>query len=283
MDESADGMRKRRRVLDPEDFRRRDTAELHLAPASAPSVSTGFDSLDKAMPGILLKSQVTELVGPPATGKTALCCAASARAAQCGHVLFIETKAANIAERVRQFLHADNRTHHTVSTKAQGNIRIVDIGSIDELLDLLLGVLELNREAGAGLEMLVVDSFADLAASRVHGHPRENGLVAAASRLLTQVATRWQCCVLFTNTTVGGGSQPFKPALKATYGPATPHRILSLSRVQTDPSSKEMIKERTHTGRRSQSETGFVVFRLRCIDLPSPPVIQICSQDYDYP
>lgn len=222
---------------DPEAFRI-DTSEACGLQAPAHSragdLRTGLGSVDLLLRGS--SSQVIEVVGPPASGKTALCCGASAQAAQLGPVVYIDTKAADIAQRVRSLVDADQRMHAGAAAKARSNIFLVGgITSMEDLLDTLVSVLE----KGCGdsrLRLLVIDCFADLAAPHVHSHPRETGLVSATSRLLSNISTKWDCCVLAVNTTVRGDIGGDKPALKATYGPMVPQRCLSLNRSPAAPS-----------------------------------------------
>jgi|EP01047_Picozoa_sp_COSAG01_P049864 hypothetical protein len=211
--------------LEPEDFRLDTAAPLPLCPLEAPHVPTGISELDRGDICWLPRSQVVEIVGPPACGKTFMCCAASSCAARCGPVVFLETKAVDVAGQFRGLL-SRARVDPAATRRVLGNIHVLRPENMEELLDILFALLE-KGVGEQGLGMLVVDSFADLASSRVHGHPRENGLVATAARLLPELARKWEACVLFTNTTVGGG----KAALKAVYGPTTPHRRLNLETV----------------------------------------------------
>ena len=223
MDETAAAAR--RRHVDPERFRVAIPATLRPPPNLQPRLRTGHAGVDAALPGGGLPlRQVVEVVGPPASGKTTLCCAASAQAAGAGAVLYIETRGADIAAKLQSEL-ADKGADAAVAARVLGNVVVADVHTMDELV-LLLGELLERGGLGAGaapLQLVVVDCFADLAVSRVHAHPRETGLVCAAARLLAQVAQQLGSCVLTTNTTVRGeGAEPHKAALKATAGPSAP-------------------------------------------------------------
>ena len=220
----SDARDRARSRCDPEQYRVPTGPAIPLA-----YLPTGVAQVDSALPGGGLPLQrVVEVVGPPASGKTTLCCTASAQAAADGSVLFVETRGADVAERLQQIASAAN------AAQVLDNVRVADVHTMDELLLLLGELLEQGGlRAGVGgaqlpLRLLVVDCFADLANSRVHAHPRETGLVCATTRLLAQVAQQLGSCVLTTNTTVrGDGAELHKAALKATAGPSAPQlRVL---------------------------------------------------------
>ena len=225
--DAADAAQAARAPPDPEACRVAATV-LHAPPARQPRLPTGLPAVDGALGGGLPPHQVVEVVGPPASGKTTLCCAASAQAAARGTVLFVETKGASVAERLQQRVAPQQGQQHVL-----GNVRVADVHTMDDLLLLLTQLLD-TLEGGAdeaGLQLLVIDCFADLALPRVHAHPRETGLVCAATRLLPQIAQRLGGCVLLTNSTVRGDSEsePHKAALKAIAGPSAPQLRLVLS------------------------------------------------------
>ena len=79
------------------------------------------------------------------------------------------------AERLQQRVAPQQGQQHVL-----GNVRVADVHTMDDLLLLLTQLLD-TLEGGAdeaGLQLLVIDCFADLALPRVHAHPRETGLDA---------------------------------------------------------------------------------------------------------
>ncbi len=213
---------------DPELFRVQTDV---LAPLAY--LPTGIAHIDAVMPGGGLPLQhVVEIVGPPASGKTRLCCAASLEAAAGGSVLFIETRAANVVEQM-QLTGGSKSTPEVLA-----NVHIADVHTMDDLVSILSELLEQGGLVSAPrlpLRLLVVDCFADLAVPRVYAHPRETGLVCAAARLLAQVAQQLGSCVLTTNTTVRGeGPELHKAALKATTGLSAPQMRVMMSKCPTN-------------------------------------------------
>jgi predicted ATP-dependent serine protease len=213
---------------DPELFRVQTDVLSPLA-----YLSTGIAHIDAVMPGGGLPLQhVVEIVGPPASGKTRLCCAASLEAAAGGSVLFIETRAANIVEQMQL------TGKSTPAPEVLANVHIVDVHTMDDLVLILSELLEqggLASEPRLPLRLLVVDCFTDLAVPRLYAHARETGLVCAAARLLAQVVQQLGSCVLTTNTTVRGeGPELHKAALKATTGPSAPQMRVLMSKCPTN-------------------------------------------------
>lgn len=219
---------------DPELFRVQTDL---LAPLA--HLSTGVAHIDAVLPGGGLPLQhVVEVVGPPASGKTRLCCAACVEAAAGASVLFIETRGTNVTEQFQQ------TEGSPPAAEVLANVHVMDVHTMDDLVSILSELLEqggLRSAPQLPLRLLVVDCFADLAVPRVHAHPRETGLVCLAARLLAQVAQQLGSCVLMTNTTVRGeGPELHKAALQATTGPSTPQlRVLMSKR----PASHEFYAQ----------------------------------------
>lgn len=210
-------------------------------------LSTGITDVDAVLPGGGVPlHHVVEVVGPPASGKTRLCCAACVTAADVGEVLFIETRGADVSQQLRQTVGPER------AAEVLPNIVIADVHTMEGLVSILSDLLERGLADTAGatrlpLRLLVVDCFADLAVPRVHAHPRETGLVCAATRLLAQVAQQLGCCVMTTNTTVRGeGAELHKAALRATTGPSAPQLRVLMQRQGSDHFCAQVIDSVDH-------------------------------------
>ncbi|KAK3084220.1 hypothetical protein FSP39_010227 [Pinctada imbricata] len=175
--------------------------------ASSSILSTGSSSLDKLLDGGLYTSEVTEVAGEIAAGKTQLCLTAAVSA--CGDsrqsVLYIDTCGGFVAERLAEI--AENRYGTQFAEKMLQSIhclQIFDIYSLMEALeDVRMAIVKKTDCFYRNLRLLIVDSVASVIYPVLGGQQTDgHALMVHLALKLKQLASEFSMAVLVTNNVV---------------------------------------------------------------------------------
>ncbi|XP_038058675.1 DNA repair protein RAD51 homolog 4-like [Patiria miniata] len=218
-------------------------ADLHDDVMSSVAIlSTGCSSLDELLDGGLYTSELTEITGGPATGKTQLCMTTAASVATTAqqNVLYIDTNGGFSSQRLQDIMAARGNTDKIMAAAFQ-RLRCARTFDLFELLS-LLEMTKSSMDSGsdafyASLKLVVVDSVTAVVAPVLGGQQTEgHGMMIHLARSLKALAVEYSVAVLLTNNQVRGDGTQRKPALGRTWS-HVPHCRLLLTHDRSDDAS----------------------------------------------
>ncbi|XP_022729044.1 DNA repair protein RAD51 homolog 4 isoform X3 [Durio zibethinus] len=199
---------------------------------------TGIQGVDLLLGGGIRVGQLTELVGPSASGKTQVCLQTASNVARNYMMLYLDTGNSFSPQRIAYFLGKTNelasaQAKNQILQKVMSNILCHSVFDIFAMFD-VLHQLESNlrcqeRGGGCRIRLLIVDSISLLIAPVLGGtSTRGRALMASAGYLLKKLAHQHNLAVLVINHTVGSEGGTSKPALGDSWK-SIPHSRLLLS------------------------------------------------------
>ncbi|XP_020861786.1 DNA repair protein RAD51 homolog 4 isoform X1 [Phascolarctos cinereus] len=229
-------------------------------------LATGIASLDKLLDSGLYTGEVTEITGPPASGKTQVClCTAANVAYSLGqNVLYIDSTGGLMASRLLQLLQARTEDEEEQAGALQ-RIHVVRVFDIFQMLDALQdlrGTISQQVTSASGpVKIVVVDSVSAVVSPLLGGQHSEGlALMMQLARELKTLARELGIAVLVTNHVTRerdsgklrpalGRSWSFVPStrvfLEAREGPGAPAgcRVASLTKSPRQPTGIQEVIE----------------------------------------
>ncbi|XP_020861788.1 DNA repair protein RAD51 homolog 4 isoform X2 [Phascolarctos cinereus] len=167
-------------------------------------LATGIASLDKLLDSGLYTGEVTEITGPPASGKTQVClCTAANVAYSLGqNVLYIDSTGGLMASRLLQLLQARTEDEEEQAGALQ-RIHVVRVFDIFQMLDALQdlrGTISQQVTSASGpVKIVVVDSVSAVVSPLLGGQHSEGlALMMQLARELKTLARELGIAVLPT-------------------------------------------------------------------------------------
>lgn len=196
-------------------------------------LSTGCDSMDKLLSGGVYTAELTEIVGPAASGKTQFCLTlASSVAVLTGqNVLAIDTNGGFDPRRLQQIVSYRCSSETTIAAALQ-RVHCAKTFDLYDLLDLLESIkasIDAGTEAFySSLKLIVVDSVTSVLAPLLGGKQSEGqGMMVHLARSLKSLAADYSIAVVVCNNMVRGERGEPKPALGRTWL-SVPHTRIQL-------------------------------------------------------
>ncbi|XP_022086370.1 DNA repair protein RAD51 homolog 4-like [Acanthaster planci] len=218
-------------------------ADLHDDVMSSIAIlSTGCTSLDELLDGGLYTSELTEVTGGPATGKTQLCMTAAANitAAAQQNVLYIDTNGGFSSQRLQDVMAVRGHSDKVMAAAFQ-RLRCTRTFDLFELLS-LLEITKSSIDSRSdpfyeSLKLITVDSLTAVVSPLLGGQQTEgHGLMMHLARSLKALAVEYSVAILLTNNQVRGDGTQRKPALGRTWS-HVPHCRLLLTHDRSDDAS----------------------------------------------
>ncbi|XP_027718330.1 DNA repair protein RAD51 homolog 4-like isoform X2 [Vombatus ursinus] len=229
-------------------------------------LATGIASLDKLLDSGLYTGEVTEITGPPASGKTQVClCTAASVAYSLGQsVLYIDSTGGLTASRLLQLLQARTEDEEEQAGALQRIhvVRVFDIFQmLDAFQDLRGSISQQATNASGPVKIVVVDSVSAVVSPLLGGQHSEGlALMMQLARELKTLARELGIAVLVTNHVTReresgklrpalGRSWSFVPStrvfLEAREGPGAPAgcRVASLTKSPRQPTGIQEVME----------------------------------------
>lgn len=181
--------------------------------------STGCPRLDDILDGGIYTGEITEIVGPPAIGKTQLChsllttvCLETQRS-----ILYIDTGGNFSPERIFEILKS-KRTSDVESKDILQRIHSVKIYDIFELMktleELKLCLCSQVHVLYQSLKLIILDSVTSIISPHLGIQNSDGqGLMVHLAHLLKNICSDHALAVVMCNNTVKGEDGIFKPAL----------------------------------------------------------------------
>ncbi|XP_033116444.1 DNA repair protein RAD51 homolog 4-like isoform X2 [Anneissia japonica] len=170
---------------------------------------TGIQSIDNLLSGGLLSTELTELAGASAAGKTQLCLAVAARTSlvpkHC--VLYISTGADFSSERLRELMILSGSPQKNLSEALEQVkcIHAFDVFRLLEVLHNLPALIHNDSVFYAHLKLVIVDSIAAVIAPIIGGKQIEgHGLMMQVARKLKEIVVEENIAALEFNKTCFG-------------------------------------------------------------------------------
>eukprot|EP00057_Strongylocentrotus_purpuratus_P003327 XP_003726418.1 PREDICTED: DNA repair protein RAD51 homolog 4 [Strongylocentrotus purpuratus] len=196
-------------------------------------LSTGCDSIDKLLDGGVYTSELTEIVGQAAVGKTQFCLTLASCVAVSSeqNVLFIDTNGGFHASRLHDII-AHKSTSEKITSAALHKVHCATTFDLYDLLDLLESIkasIDSASEAFySSLKLVVVDSVTAVLAPLLGGkHSEGQGMMVHLARSLKSLAADYSIAVVMCNNMVRGERGEPKPALGRTWL-TVPHTRIQL-------------------------------------------------------
>ncbi|CAH1800390.1 unnamed protein product [Owenia fusiformis] len=217
-------------------------------------LSTGSHGLDTLLDGGLYTGEITEMIGPPAAGKTQVCIAtAVAVVMETDHnVVYIDTGGSLCPSRLHQVMQSHDITEEKYEEMCQRIqcFKIFDIFQLQECLqELHQKILNQSAPFHSNLKLIIVDSVAAVILPILGGAQTDShGHMIHLSRILKSLATDCSTAVLITNNTTGANNDTGQvlPSLGRSWH-HIPNTRIAISRMN-ESSSKSFSSE-------SKSET----------------------------
>nr|XP_054749283.1 DNA repair protein RAD51 homolog 4-like [Lytechinus pictus] len=202
-------------------------------------LSTGCDIIDKLLDSGVYTSEVTEVVGQAAVGKTQFCLTLAACVAVSSeqNVLFVDTNGGFDAGRLHEII-AHKSTSEKITAAALQKIHCAKTFDLYDLLDLLESI-KASIDSGtdvfySSLKLVVVDSVTAVLAPLLGGkHSEGQGMMVHLARSLKSLAADYSIAVVVCNNMVRGERGEPKPALGRTWL-GVPHIRIQLRADRTD-------------------------------------------------
>ncbi|XP_071502805.1 DNA repair protein RAD51 homolog 4-like [Diadema antillarum] len=194
-------------------------------------LATGCQSIDALLDGGIYTSELTEIVGPAASGKTQFCLTVASSVALSGqNVLYIDTSGAFDPSRLQEIVERRVLTEKE-RTAALCKIRCAKTFDLHELLDLVDSVkaaIDQGTDAFYGaLKLVIVDSVTAVLAPLLGGKQSEGqGMMVHLARSLKFLAADYSVAVVECNNMVQGEKGVPKPALGRTWLSVPQTRLL---------------------------------------------------------
>eukprot|EP01026_Neomeris_dumetosa_P005561 TRINITY_DN11610_c1_g1_i1.p1 TRINITY_DN11610_c1_g1~~TRINITY_DN11610_c1_g1_i1.p1 ORF type:complete len:225 (-),score=24.64 TRINITY_DN11610_c1_g1_i1:211-885(-) len=164
-------------------------------------MSTGCNSIDELLRGGWRNGQVTEVVGPSASGKTQMCLQAALMFARNEvNVLFVDTHGSFSSDRIDQI--AQQRYVRNRDAILQ-RIHVLQLMQIEQVFGALDNLFVSNENQG-NYQCLIIDSLPPLL-SAILGDSMQRGqaLMAILASLLRAISCEYGITILVCNYTLG--------------------------------------------------------------------------------
>ncbi|XP_071944101.1 DNA repair protein RAD51 homolog 4-like [Antedon mediterranea] len=209
-------------------------------------LSTGIKSIDELLSGGLLSTELTEVAGPSASGKTQICHAVTAKTSmifgQC--VLYISSGADFSCERLRDLLILNGLSEMELP-KALNQVKCVQAFDVFQLLQILHNLPALMHDDSTfykHVKLVIVDSVAAVISPIIGGkHIEGHGLMMQVARKLKEIVEE-NVAVLVTNRIVQFNNLS-KPALGTSWLHVPHTRILLTNKNQDGTASNRLKRE----------------------------------------
>ncbi|XP_076367331.1 DNA repair protein RAD51 homolog 4-like isoform X1 [Tachypleus tridentatus] len=181
--------------------------------------STGCERLDSLLDGGIFNGEVTEFVGPPASGKSQLCFSLAATVASESqrNVLYLDTSGTFSAGRLLEIVsnHISNKEHIDTALK---KVYCCPVHDIFQLLQLLENIsFNISQQTGSfhsELQLIILDAVTPVLAPHIGGKQMDGlGLMVRLSQQLMFLASEHLLAIVVCNNTVQGEKGIIKPAL----------------------------------------------------------------------
>ncbi|XP_023215141.1 DNA repair protein RAD51 homolog 4-like isoform X1 [Centruroides sculpturatus] len=200
---------------------------------------TGCPRLDEILDGGIYTGEITEIVGPPAAGKTQLChsmvtsvCLETRHSA-----LYIDTGGSFSCRRIADMLKSRNVSQMDADNILQ-RIHMVNAYDVFELMklleDLKIQLCSQSLTPYRNLKLVILDSVAAVISPRLGIQNSDGrGLMVHLAYLLKNLCSDHALAVVICNNTVRGDDGMFKPAL-GQYWKFVPSVTLQMERDSRD-------------------------------------------------
>ncbi|XP_033646889.1 DNA repair protein RAD51 homolog 4-like [Asterias rubens] len=200
--------------------------------SSVAILSTGCKSVDELLDGGLYTSEVTEVTGVLATGKSQLCLSASASVTLTAqqNVLYIDTTGAYSSHRLQDIMISRESSEKDVAAALQ-RLRCIRIFDLFDLLSLLertkTSLASGNDTFYASLKLVVVDSVTAVVGPLLGGQQTDGHVMMMhLARSLKALAVEYSVAILVSNNQVGSEGGERKPALGVSWAHVPHCRIV---------------------------------------------------------
>ncbi|XP_041456598.1 DNA repair protein RAD51 homolog 4-like [Lytechinus variegatus] len=196
-------------------------------------LSTGCDSIDKLLDSGVYTSEVTEVVGQAAIGKTQFCLTLASCVAVSSeqNVLYVDTNGGFDAGRLHEII-AHKSTSEKITAAALQKVHCAKTFDLYDLLDLLESI-KASIDSGtdvfySSLKLVVLDSVTAVLAPLLGGkHSEGQGMMVHLARSLKSLAADYSIAVVVCNNMVRGERGEPKPSLGRTWL-SVPHTRIQL-------------------------------------------------------
>ncbi|KAI0222669.1 DNA repair protein RAD51-like protein 4 [Lamellibrachia satsuma] len=216
--------------------------------SSVAIISTGSSNFDQLLDGGLYTAEITEVIGPVASGKTQFCLSIALSVAMetKQNIVYFDTGSSFNIVRLQDMLEARQKDSTQTVEMIGSLIRCCKVYDIFELLselETLKATLaeQTDKLSSTSLKLVIVDCVAAvispvLGGSQTDGH----AYMMHVSRILKTLAVEYSVAVLITNNVVYGDGGATRPAMGRTWSHVPNTRI---ELVKPQHSAAELIME----------------------------------------
>lgn len=231
---------------------------LHKTESNGFILPTGYEAIDSLLDGGLLSSHVTELSGPPSSGKTQIAMMMAIKTLlddQTAKVVYIDTNGSCSAARLKSVLERLVRNRNIHENYSNNNelwksvlqrLEIIRLSDAIGVWDLLSAWLAPSSHTQPP-KLIIVDSIGTIGASLL-GIPNHQGLgsLATLATLFKSVAKHLAIPILFINNAVSSNRTQYdrKPAL-GQYWTSVPFTTIWLDMKYHGDCIDEWIRARS--------------------------------------